>query len=121
MNQSFVGAIVGARRSGKTSLALDLLVSTWRYRFNMIVIISRLSLQQDVWRKLAGTGVLLCEKLDMELIRKLQEFMKDFGEGREVLLICDDIGKIANFWARRVMAKGVEDKLTYLAYATAFR
>ena len=119
MNQSFVGAIVGARRSGKTSLALDLLVSAWRYRFDMIIIISRtLPLQQDVWRKLAGTGVLLCEKLDMELIRKLQEFMKDFGEGREVLLICDDIGKIANFLARRVMAKGVEDELTYLAYAS---
>jgi len=119
MNQSFVGAIIGARRSGKTSLALDLLLSIWRYRFDMIVIISRtLPMQEDVWRKVAGTGVLLCEHLNMELIRKLQNFMRDRGQGREVLLICDDIGKIANFWARRVMAKGTEDELTFLAYAS---
>ena len=46
---SFVGAIVGARRSGKTSLALDLLLSVWRYRFDMIVIMSRtITLQEDV-------------------------------------------------------------------------
>ena len=38
---SFVGAIVGVRRSGKTSLALDLLLSVWRYRFDMIMIMSR--------------------------------------------------------------------------------
>jgi Poxvirus A32 protein. len=120
MNQSFVGAIIGARRSGKTSLALDLLLSIWRYRFDMIVIISRtVPMQEDVWRKVAGTGVLLCDHLDMELIRKLQNFMRDSGKGREVLLICDDIGKIANFWARRVMARGgTEDELSFLAYAS---
>ena len=39
--------------------------------------------------------------------------------GKEALLICDDIGRIANYWARRIMAKGgVEDELTYLAYAS---
>ena len=70
---SFVGAIVGARRSGKTSLALDLLLSVWRYRFDMIVIMSRtITLQEDVWRRLAGTGVLIIEKLDMPLLEKLQ-------------------------------------------------
>ena len=115
---SFVGAIVGARRSGKTSLALDLLLSVWRYRFDMIVIMSRtITLQEDVWRRLAGTGVLIIEKLDMPLLEKLQNFMA--STGKEALLICDDIGRIANYWARRIMAKGgVEDELTYLAYAS---
>ena len=92
---SFVGAIVGARRSGKTSLALDLLLSVWRYRFDMIVIMSRtITLQEDVWRRLAGTGVLI-EKLDMPLLEKLQNFMA--STGKEALLICDDIGRIANY------------------------
>ena len=111
-------AIVGARRSGKTSLALDLLLSVWRYRFDMIVIMSRtITLQEDVWRRLAGTGVLIIEKLDMPLLEKLQNFMA--STGKEALLICDDIGRIANYWARRIMAKGgVEDELTYLAYAS---
>ena len=115
---SFVGAIVGARRSGKTSLALDLLLSVWRYRFDMIVIMSRtITLQEDVGRRLAGTGVLIIEKLDMPLLEKLQNFMA--STGKEALLICDDIGRIANYWARRIMAKGgVEDELTYLAYAS---
>lgn len=115
---SFVGAIVGARRSGKTSLALDLLLSVWRYRFDMIVIMSRtITLQEDVWRRLAGTGVLIIEKLDMPLLEKLQNLMA--STGKEALLICDDIGRIANYWARRIMAKGgVEDELTYLAYAS---
>ena len=115
---SFVGAIVGARRSGKTSLALDLLLSVWRYRFDMIVIMSRtITLQEDVWRRLAGTGVLIIEKLDMPLLEKLQNFVA--STGKEALLICDDIGRIANYWARRIMAKGgVEDELTYLAYAS---
>ena len=120
MSHSFVGAIVGARRSGKTSLALDMLLSVWRYRFDLIVIISRtVSMQQDVWRRLAGTGVLICPTLDMNFLKCLQNFMEYEGKGREVLLICDDIGKIANYWARRVMAKGgVEDALTFLAYAS---
>src|SRR5690606_30266697 len=117
---SFVGAIVGARRSGKTSLALDLLLSVWRYRFDMVVIVSRtVSLQEDVWKRVAGTGVLIQPTLDMDFLKKLQNFMSLTGGQREVLVICDDIGRIANFWARRVMAKGgVEDELTYLAYAS---
>lgn len=118
---SFVGAIVGARRSGKTSLALDLLLSVWRYRFDMVVIVSRtVSLQEDVWKRVAGTGVLIQPTLDMDFLRKLQNFMSLRNDGsREVLVICDDIGRIANFWSRRIMAKGgVEDELTYLAYAS---
>ena len=119
---SFVGAIVGARRSGKTSLALDLLLSVWRYRFDMIVIVSRtITLQDDIWRRMAGTGILIQPTLDMGFLEKLQNFMSLFGsaQDKETLVICDDIGRIANFWSRRIMAKGgVEDELTYLAYAS---
>ena len=119
-SMSFVGAIVGASRSGKTSLALDLLLSVWRYRFDMVVIVSRtVSLQEDVWKRVAGTGVLIQPTLDMDFLKKLQNFMSLSDADREVLVICDDIGRIANFWSRRIMAKGgVEDELTYLAYAS---
>ena len=120
---SFVGAIVGARRSGKTSLALDLLLSVWRYRFDMVVIVSRtITLQDDIWRRMAGTGILIQPTLDMGFLEKLQHFMSASGakqNNKEILVICDDIGRIANFWSRRIMAKGgVEDELTYLAYAS---
>ena len=117
---SFVGAIVGARRSGKTSLALDMLLSVWRYRFDLVVIVSRtISLQDDVWRRVAGIGILIVPTLDMGFLEKLQNFMASSGAGKEALVICDDIGRIANFWSRRIMAKGgVEDELTYLAYAS---
>jgi hypothetical protein len=125
-SNSFVGAMVGMRRSGKTTLAVDLLQTVWRYRFSMVVIISRtISLQEDVWKRLAGTGVLLADHLDMKLLEKIKYFAQGPGgydkQGRrkEIILICDDIGKVANFWAKRVMgASGLEDQLTYLAYAS---
>jgi len=116
---SFVGAIVGTRHTGKTSLALDLLLSVWRYHFDMVVIVSRtITLQDDIWKRMAGTGILIQPTLDMEFLEKLRNFMS-YNRDKETLVLCDDIGRIANFWSRRIMAKGgVEDELTYLAYAS---
>lgn len=120
MAQPFVGAILGQRRSGKTTLLVDLLLSYWRRRFSMIVIVSRtIALQEDVWRRLGGEGVLLYEKLDMQFLRKLKDFMAGSGGPREVLLVCDDIGKIANYFHRQIMGRsGEEDQLSFLAYAS---
>src|SRR3954452_5313582 len=108
MTEPFVGAILGMRRSGKTTLAVDLLLSLWRYRFSMVIVISRtIALQEDVWRRLAGVGFLLHEKLDMKFLTSLKDYMAGpggvdprTGRQREVLLVCDDIGKIANFLHR---------------------
>jgi hypothetical protein len=118
MTECFVGAILGARRGGKTTLAVDLLLGMWRYRFDMIVILSRtIPLQEEFWQRIAGTGVLLCETLDMNLLSKLKGFME--GRKGEVLLLCDDLGKLASWWARRTMSKtGNEDILTHFAYAS---
>jgi hypothetical protein len=65
----------------------------------------------------AGTGILLCDTLDMDLLSKLKDFMP--GRKGEVLLLCDDLGKLASFWSRRTLTKsGTEDILTHLAYAS---
>ena len=116
---SFVGAIVGTRHTGKTSLALDLLLSVWRYRFDMVVIVSRtITIQDAIWKRMAGTGILIQPTLDMEFLEKLRNFMS-YNRDKETLVLCDDIGRIANFWSRRIMVKGgVEDELTFLAYAS---
>jgi hypothetical protein len=59
-DQSFVGAILGARRSGKTSLATDMLRGLWTYRFDMVIILSRtIPLQLEFlathrWHRYAG-------------------------------------------------------------------
>ena len=118
MDHCFVGAVLGARRSGKTTLAMDFLLSMWRYRFDMIVVLScTIPMQPEFWQRIAGTGILLCETLDMGSLEKLKCFMQ--GRGGEVLLLCDDLGKLASWWSRRTMTKqGTEDVLTHFAYAS---
>ena len=116
----FVGAILGARRSGKTTLASDLLLGLWRYRFSMVVVVSRtIPMQADFWKHVAGTGVLLIQEFDMSVLEKLKDYMSENQEQGEVLILLDDIGREAAHWARRIRSKqGTEDVLTYLAYAS---
>lgn len=56
----------------------------------------------------------------MRLLEKLKIFMQSCGTQRgEVLLLCDDLGKLASFWCRRILMKnGTADVLTHFAYAS---
>ena len=94
MDNPFVGAIIGRRRAGKTRLLADLLRSgTFKeYKFELIVFVSpTIALQQEFFRLVAPTGILILNELHEPTLKELLKFQDDM-EASSVLLILDDIG-----------------------------
>jgi hypothetical protein len=96
-SDAFCGAIVGKRRSGKTTLAIKLLRMPFFQRFSFIVWVSETAyLQEDIWiKQLHPDGILFTNYArSIGVITRLMDWQKAQSKKKRphVLIIADDVG-----------------------------
>ena len=114
---AFCGAIVGRRKSGKTTLLFDMLRCVWRKRFAFIVFISpTLHLQENFWKYIDTTGLIIIPRIDQVFLQKLKAYQSErkmAGVAEEILIVIDDIG----MQSRTEDESSHQDEITQLAFA----
>jgi hypothetical protein len=90
---SFVGAIVGRRKSGKTHLLVSMLRSDCfkHYNWDFVVWMSPTAHQQhDIWNRISKKGILLVDYISNEVIQLLMQYQQQRKNFGHVLIVIDD-------------------------------
>ena len=115
---SFCGALVGRRKTGKTFLTMQILRSGMfkKYNFEFIIILSpTLALQPEPWKMITPQGILIVNSLNERLVQKVIKYqkLKKPQDRKHILIIGDDLG----LQSRQTGQKAGGNILDYLAFA----
>jgi hypothetical protein len=93
-DRPFITLIVGKKGSGKSVLCCNLLLTTYRYLFDRIIIVSPTFRAQYgvLWHKISSDGIVVHEELNETIIQSVYDEVKS-NKDTATLLLLDDCGE----------------------------